>query len=214
MTLNEIAESIATGLGKPTDIMLIERLKFTIKYWRARLLKQEVDKGNDNDMFLHRFIAPLKLVDQSDNCSVIAGCDILRTVDRIPNPIRKRGVKSYAYVGSANWKVRFEHCSIEDLHIKLASKYRKNVIYYDLIDGYGYVLNNTKLEWLGFKGVIGNLDLLKKYQCELTSNNICYNDDMDFPLPEDLVQFVINGILSNELKIVAKDDKEVQIEEE
>ena len=209
MNINQIVDTIADGFDKSLDVMFKERLKFSVKYYRARFIKQEIDKGNYNDLFQHFITVPLTKVDIVDDCAIALGCDVLRSVNKIPQPIRNRGVKSFPFVGSVNGSVRFEQVHLENLRFKLKSKYRQGRIYYDYRNEYLYIYNNLKLEFAGIRGVFADLDALKGYQC---NNGVCYTDNDDFPLPIDMIQWVITGILSNELRVVSRDDKEVDID--
>ena len=209
MTLNQIVDSIADGFNRSLDIAFKERLKFVVKYWRARLIKQEIDKSNYNDLFYHTIIVPLQKVDIIDDCAIVAGCNVLRSVDKIPAPVRNKGVRSFAYVGSGTGNTRFEQVNLESLQIKLSSKYRKNTIFFDYRNDYLYIYNNLKLEFAAVRGVFADLDALKKFQCR---DGICYSDNEKFPLPEDMVALLVNGLLSSELRMIGKEDKEVDID--
>ena len=57
--------------------------------------------------------------------------------------------------------------------------------------------------------MFADLDTLKTYQC---NNGVCYTDNDTFPLPMDMIQFIIQGILSTELRVVGTEDKEVDID--
>jgi hypothetical protein len=211
MNINQIVDTIADGFDKSLDVMFKERLKFCVKYYRATFIKQEIDKGNYHDLFQHFIVVPLKKVDIVDDCAIEMGCDVLRSVNKIPQPVRNKGAKSFPFVGSVNGTVRFEQVSLENVRLKIASKYRQNRIYYDYRNEYLYVYNNLKLEFVGIKGVFADLDALREYQC---NDGACYTDYDTFPLPIDMIQRIITGLLTNELRIVSRDDKEVDIDVE
>lgn len=209
MTLNQIVDSLADSFSRSFDVAFKERLKFTVQYWRARLIKQEIDKGNYHDLFYHTIVLPLKNVDLIDNCSVTLDCPILRTTDKVPAPVRFRGVKSFAFVGSTTGKIKFEYSNLDMLDIKLEGKYRSKAIFYEYRNDYIYVFNNLKLKNIAIRGVFADLEKLKQYQC---NDDVCYTDDMPYPLPEDMIALLVNGLLSNEFRIMGKEDKEVDID--
>ena len=211
MTLNQIVDSIADSFNRSFDVMFKERIKFTVKYWRATLIKREIDKGNYHDLFFHTIVLPLSNVDIADNCLINVDCPALRTTNKVPTPVRYRGGRSFAFVGSPTGRIKFEYTNLDTLDIKLSGKFRDKATFYDYRNDYIYILNNVKYEYIAIRGVFSDLDKLKSYQC---NDGVCYTDDQEFPLPDDLVASMINGMLNNELKIFAKEDKEVDIDVE
>ena len=97
-TLNEISATICDALGKPFDGMLKQRVKFSIKYYRAMLIRRDAERNPMSKHNVQRMNVKLKKVDKADTCVVDIDCDVLRTEHKIPKPVRMNSDSPFKYV--------------------------------------------------------------------------------------------------------------------
>ncbi|SRR6266403_4478693 len=210
-TLNQIADTIIDRLNQPFNIMLKERKKFEVKYWRSMMIRQDVAKNGLSYEFLQSFVTNLTKIDKGDNCVIGIDCIILRTKTKIPKPVRLKDDVPFKYVGEIGGNNSFVYTELEELKYTNSNKYTYNVIRYNYTNGYVYIFNNTKLKYISLQGIFTNPESINS--CTSGGTTLCYNDDMEFPIADDMLQTIIDGIVNEELKAPV-DNKEVKIEQE
>lgn len=209
-SLNQIAHTICDRLNQPFNVMLHERKKFEVKYWRAELIRQDVNKNGLSYEFIQSFVTELVKVDKADNCVVGINCTILRTATKIPKPVRLKEDVPFKYVGEVGGNASYPYTELEELKYTLANKYTGKSIRYNYTNGYIYIFNNTKLKYLSLQGIFTNPELVN--DCVASGSTVCYNDDMEFPIADDMLRVIIDGLVNEELKTPVT-DLEVPIEE-
>lgn len=191
-SLNEIAERIAYAKNQPLNTMLRENLKFSIKYWRAMLIRRDIERNGLSDEFLQRIYIPLTKVDKADACNFAIGCDkILRTTNKVPKPIRVKSDVLFKYVGTADGKA-FTYIEYEELFYREFNRFTSRTIAYTYINEFLYFFNNNKLKQVMVQSPFSNPSEVN-IACEG-----CYNDDMTFPIADDMIEAIVRGILSGE----------------
>lgn len=209
MTLNQIADRITYALNEPLNTLLRENVKFSVKYWRAFLIRNDVAKNGGSDQFLQKTYFDLEKVDKADDCAIALGCTILRTVNKIPKPVRLKTDVALKFVGDA-FGTPFAYTEFEEYKYTLSNKFTSKEIKYCTINERIYVFNNTKLKKLAVQAIWADPDKVNK----ACSSDSCLTEDMEFPMGDDMAQAIINGILSQEFKIQNPLDEEVDIESE
>ena len=197
MTLRETAEYIAARLDKPNDFVLIQQLEYSIKIWRALLIRRDAEVNQESSLYLQGMEFDLIKVDQLDPCSAVVGCPVLRSKNRIPKPVRLKDGRLFKFVGEAGIGTRkkiFSYVEPENLEYTKHNKFTANVIRYSYYNGYVYVFNNLLYRKINIEFVFENPE-------EFISCCDCYSDDYEFPLPADMIQIIIQGILTNEFKL-------------
>jgi hypothetical protein len=208
LTLNEISERIAYALNEPLNYILKENIKFSVKYWRALLIRRDVATNGMSNSFLQRFYMDLIKVDKADACNFNLDCvTVLRTKNPIPTPVRLKSDSLFKFIGTVDGK-SFPEVEYEEIPYTCYNKFTNNSIRFSYINNYIYVFNNTKLKKLALQYIVEFPETINNFCTE----DSCYNDDMPFPCPADLVQQIINGILSSEFKILNPNDEEVKID--
>lgn len=205
-TLNEISERIAYALNKPLSFVLQENIKASVKYWRAMLIRRDVSANGLSDEFLQRIYVNLVKVDKADACNFQDGCQVLRTKVPIPKPLRLKNDVVFKFVGSENGKA-FTYTEYEEVPFTCYNKYTSKVLRYAYINGYIYVFNNLKLKKLAIQSIFADPSEIS------TVCDECYSDDKPYPIGEDMIQAIIQGILTGEFRLKPTDE-EVTIEEE
>lgn len=207
-TLNQIAENTAYKLKDPLNFELKENIKFTVKYWRALLIRRDVLRNGMSDEFLQRYYFDLVKVDKADACNFDLDCQILRSKFEIPKPIRLNNDILFKFVGSADGKP-WTYTEYEEIPYTAYNKFTSREIRYSWINRYFYVFGNNKLTKGAVQAPWADPSIINT-SCDSGS---CYSDDKEFPIAEDMLKDIINGMLTGEFKMLNKDD-EVSIEED
>lgn len=207
MTLNEIAYNILNlpHHGRLSDDYRpsIRQIKFIIKYWRASLIRRDIDK---NTLISSGYVQslgcqPLIIVDEVECCGYETGCKILRTQNKMPKPVRmKDGPAIWAYKADGVSKIdlitNYDSVPFQDYR-----KYKIEGITAEYRNDYIYVRGD-----LGLKVILPKFigeDPTSASQISTCSGSPCYTDNDDFPIPMDMVQQLTQAILAGEIKIVS-----------
>ena len=202
-SLNELAAEITHLLKQPTNYELAVRVKLAYKHWRATLLRQSIERYGVDIMYMQRYVAELIEVDSAATCLVDAGCTILRTKNRIPKPLRYPSDVPFSFVGTLDGEPFTLRDRTENLYAKHL-KWSNKVITYDYENDYVYVRGNTRFGYVALKYVAESPEDL----INVCDNEDCWDDDMEFPIPEDLIA-PIKQILFKEFGVVAPIKEEV-----
>lgn len=206
-SLNQIGERIAYALNDPLNYMLKENIKFSIRYWRAMLIRRDIAQNGLSDEFLQRIYLDLIKVDKADACNFNLDCvKVLRTKNKIPKPIRLKTDVLFKFLGSVDGKP-FTYTEYEEIPYTCYNKFTSKSIRYTYINEYIYVFNNTLLKKIAIQ-----TPFVDPYQANnICDDTTCFNDDSEFPCPEDMIQQIVSGILSGEFKMVNPPDEEVEV---
>ena len=201
MTNGEAISSVFSGAGRSSDDFPIRR-RFVyreLKFARAELIKQELNKGNLYDEFSSQTIDCLKLerVDASSCFKCETGIFILRSVDEIPDLIQCDSGSAITGLYMQNGAV-INPLSFDDWQFR---KERRN----KLPGTFGYALRNKRLFLLDYDDV-DEIDIIfsghfVSPEDVIRINNLkegCPKDaacqsiaDMDFSCPGHLERRVI-----------------------
>jgi hypothetical protein len=198
-TLNQIAESIAISYGKEFDEVYMDSLKFRIKIYRSKFIKDSLDKGTLNGIDLQAMTIKMKQIETFDDCVPNINCTFLRSVNKIPKPIRWNANSPFKFVGTADRYKIFVYTSPEFMNYMSSSQFTgKSTIYYSVINNYLVILNNSIIDFVTLEHYFNNPEEVVSF----CNNTECYNDDMEFPCPEDILMYIIRSIREEERNIV------------
>lgn len=206
-SLNAIAEHIAYELKDPLNVVLKENIKFSIKYWRALLIRRDIARNGLSDEFLQRFYFDLVPVDKADACNFNLDCQILRSKFEIPTPIRLNNDILFKFVGSVDGKP-WTYTEYEEVPYVAYNKFTSKEIRYTFVNRYFYIFGNNKLRKGAVQAPFSDPTLINT-SCTQDS---CYSDDSEFPIAADMLQQITQGILSTEFKIMNLKDNEVELD--
>lgn len=209
-SLNEIAYSYAESVGKSDDIALVRRIKFSIKYYRALFIRQDFEKNPLSRDLLQRYVDTLIKVDEADSDCVIVGCEILRTKNKIPKPVRLKGSLFYRIGAVPLNEPAWKEVDLGELKYQRYNKFTSKAVFWYYINDYIYVITDKKFKYISITGV--GLDPQKWYDKCLSSAN-CVSDDDEFPIPSDYLARILVGMRSSELALQIP-EKEVNVDEE
>lgn len=210
VTKNKIAFDIAMDLGRDTDLDFIEQLKFEIDVFRARLIRQDIERNASSREHLKAITLQAEPVDVADSCYVDIGCDIYRTSVKVPLPLRQKGVSAFRYVGPVRIAlntpiplVPFTYIEPESImFLKYDKRINKNYPLYTYVNGYLYFYHFT-----GTRVLIEDpfTDPMSAVLMDLCASSVsCYNDDEPYPLAADLVPILKRMILEEKFNVVAR----------
>lgn len=210
MTKAEIIYNIRNltsgGITSDDTKLSDEQWSYIIDYYRARLIKQDLEKGRTNISIYEQSLGkvPLILADVNECCG--EGC-ALRTEFKIPTPL-VTGDDMILFVGltdntpimldkkgSINWS----------LHNKYTGKDSR--WYYD--NGYIYIVNppTKMLSEIVIRGPFESpYDALKFRTCDCPANELSCSDfdpyNTEYPLPLHQVDVIVKMIAQTELRLL------------
>ena len=198
ISLNEIVSILASRVGKPFSIPLQEELKKIINYKRANYFQQIIEKNPGQRIFFtQQFVTKLEKVNnENDICGFTTStkCPLLRTECEIPKPLRN-SFTLFDFVGYANFTEGFALTNPEFLSTIKYNKYTGKTEKYYYINNRIYVYNNLSIRYVGVRGIFEDPNQVNSC-CE----DPCYNDDMPFPAPQDIINAIIRDTLQVELR--------------
>lgn len=206
--LQGIVETIADGLGKSSDVAFKERIKFSVKYWRAFLIKRDLERNAVDRQLFQTICLPLEYGATDVCCLVTTGCKGLKTISKLPKTVRTKGPFMFSSITTPKYK---EIYPLDRVHwSKLPfSRYAKLNLHYDLINGYLYIRNAVNLKYVLISAIWEDPEELP--QCHSDEGGIdCYANG-DFPIPSDMVTTIIEGIIKSDLRLINPSDQTVEI---
>lgn len=213
VSLNNIVQMLADRVGQPFSIPLQRELKLIVNYKRADWIQKIIDKHPEQrKYFLKHFTVELEEVDRAE-CPVNVDCTVLKTIQPIPLPIRT-SYGLFDYVGDPDKLDGYTYTTPDQLTwiLNYGSKYTKDRPKYFYSNGFIYVYNEDSLEYLGVGGIWPDQQQLNVFKCE---DVLCYTDDDQYDIPDDILNTMIQDILKNELKILlATEQAEVTVDEQ
>lgn len=209
-TLRQVATQVAYDLNRPYDNILIKRLSDLILQEAAKFLRQSIERNGADKSLVLTYIETLTVKDISVNTSIIdANQNLLRTTNKIYNPIRTKGDSPFLYVGSIDFSKPIKY---SPSNARLFDKYLPNVgctPSYDYINQYLYFYNLQKMKYIAIRALFENpLDVFDSLLSGDTSDttNFCVEDHA-LPIPMDILNDIKKSLLAGELKVTDDKDK-------
>lgn len=194
--MNQLAAKIANLINKPFDHEIRERVKDSYKFALARELHRRIEKYGLKDQYIHSFEAPLTQVDGARSCSSQVGCIILRTVNKIPGVIDYISDSPFVSVESLTGYA-YPYRKLAEIRGAKYTKFVGKSLGYFLENGYIYILNATRMDQIKVSAVFADIEEVLQY-CDSS----CYSDDMQYPIPADLLTDITTEILRNEFGVI------------
>lgn len=191
-TAEEIVYSLVGLVGENTNEELINLLYTSVYNWRAKLIRQNLQKYGNRTLFEDTIVVPLELASLSADCSIEL-CNYMRTTVKIPQPVLMEGVQPYK-VATTNLGTYMDYIKPEHLLWKKYSKWTSKDLVYTYINGYIYEIGNNFLEKLSITAIWDRPDLLEDYECESCNptNKV---------IPANMAADIITAISQNEIRL-------------
>jgi len=207
-TLNSISENIAFTLGEQFNVTLKESIKDSIIDYRAMFIRQDLERNTMSYTdYLQSFCIELEKVNKSECSLVNVNEEVLKSKQKVPKPLRLKnnGRSNFKYVGSVTRSDILTFATAQELQYMEHLSFQDNVIYYTIINGYLYVLNNLKLCKLLIEAIIAD-----PRQIENCDTPDIFPDDIEFPIPEDMLVSIKQTIIKSYPQYI-KDGQTVNI---
>jgi|TARA_R100000030_G_scaffold86824_1_gene70326 hypothetical protein len=206
MTLNEIAYNILNlvrgGRSNNNEHISLDQIKFNIKYYRAMLIRRDFARNGIITRHLEQDLGCLELekVDASKCCNLPTHCAVYKTIKKIPKTVRFNFRDSITHVSDVTGLGTIPMVENHTVQWLPYDKYVKERMKAYMIEDYLYVYNADGLKFINVRGVFEDPSDLALYDCD---GSDCYSDDIDFPIPMDMLQTITQGIMSGELMMLA-----------
>jgi hypothetical protein len=211
MLLSEIVYNIknlmAGGLESDDSNVSDTQIAFMIGYYRAKLLKQDQEKGRFNIELYTQNLGKVSLI-QSDKdcCESVCG---LRTEKKIPKPLETHTGLNISYVGLSDGRPFtkiYSSTSFWSRGRKFTSKEPK--WYYE--NGFIYILDppTLMLDEIYIRGVFEDPYVAEHFKvCECPANNLDCSSvfetmDFEYSLPLHHVDTIVKLVAETELRIL------------
>lgn len=218
MTPNEITTLLAMSLGKELDIPFKKALYERVKYWRATLIKQSLDRNPKNKhFFLQTIYLPLEKVDTLQAINTRLSQFQAVTTIEVPIPIRVSDF-IFDYVGGVDGVSPWGFADTGTLNYLRAGKYASLFNFQNYINRRFYIVEYPDLEYIRIGGIFNSPEEALIYETIPPQPN--YNWwDADIPMSGDIEQRVIQCILATDYAKAPQekdktDDHQVQVNQE
>ena len=205
MTLNEIAYNILNivrgGRSNSDDHLSLSQIKFNIKYYRAMMIRRDMARNNFMSRHIEQDLGCLKLirVNASKCCDFDIDCEVYRTEKKIPRTVRANFKDMITYVGGVDGVNTIPVIQSDYVKFIPYDKYTKNQRKAFFIEDYLYIYNPDGLELINVRGVFEDPEEVAKFDCDGTD---CYDDNMPFPMPADMIQAITTALMSGEMMML------------
>lgn len=191
MTPNEITTVLAAGMDKtfdtPFKMMLMER----VDMWRARLIKNTLDKTPADRKFFRSTIYLSTTETKVAPCTLpVTLCDVYVT-SKVVRPLRANSIL-FDYVGGINGMNPFSESSPGNIYYKNKGKYSKDTVSFLYSDEKIYVF--TKVPMIRVDFIAEDPSLLQDYQCTPTADYNCDFWNSEYPCPLEILQLIFQSI--------------------
>lgn len=207
-SLNEIIYNIRNskrgGILSDDDKISDRQLAFIIGTYRARLIKQDLDKGKRpsyaNKQTLS--VVPVDLQDKSTDCEIPVGCYLLRSVNKLPTPIDLNNGVALFFIGTVDGEESFQFQSESrtrwDRYATYTGKLRKAF----LRDGYLFIVNDTVTEEIRVEGIFEQPEQAAAYFKSCGGTETCFTYDSPYPIEESMLPIINEMIFKNEMNLL------------
>jgi len=204
-TLKIIATQVCDALDRPFDGMFLARVKDLIMQEASMFIRRSIEKdGIDTETVMY-FDIPLTKIDKYENTSFTSGEFILRSVSKIPKPIRYKSDVPFVFVGTLDKKISFTYCNGANVEYDKLLPLVGTRITYDYTNEYIRIYNNTKLELIRIGYPVANMR-----DAIMILNNVSQEDAdnlYELPIPYDIINQIKTSIIKNELSVTDDKDK-------
>jgi len=211
-TFNELALLIAEPLKRTLDVSFREQLKERIRYWRARLVKNSLDKKpTDRKFFTQTITIPMEEVEAAQ-CGIDLNCKVMRSTVDIPQPIRANSIL-FDFVGSVEGSNPFKMLKKWEMYYALKDKYAPKVTIYATWENKRIIIpHNPLTTYITIDYIAEDPEAAAAINCASTSEN-CSFDDEEYPIPGDIAQLIVQSILDIDFRRKETKDEEVKVGE-
>lgn len=206
MTLNEIAYNVLNlvrgGRSSNNDYISLDQIKFNIRYYRAMLIRRDFARNGMITRHLEQDLGCLNLikVDASKCCNLPIECAVYRTERALPRTVRFNFRDAITHVSDVTGTGTIPLVESHTVQWLPYDKYTKDKYKAYMIEDFMYIYNAEGLGFINVRGVFENPEDVSSFDCD---GSECYDDNMDYPLPLDMVETITKGIMAGELVLLS-----------
>lgn len=205
-SLNEIVSSLAARVNKQHDSGFMEELKHIVNYKRKKAIHVWIVRMNVKNFLFQTYMVGTERVSATECEAFPTNCYIVRTKCKVPNPFRSSSIKMphelFDYVGDQSGYLAYTYIDREYLPLLRHKQYTSSAKKWFYSDGYIYIVNekNATPPPVMIRGVFE--DALSDKNCDAcdTSGNTCEADDLPYAVPPELLDDIVQSIISVELR--------------
>lgn len=213
VTLNkliyDIKNIIRGGITSDDDLLDDRQVEFWIHNTRAKLIREDLNKGRTISDNITQRIACLDIekVDASMACGVEAGCTAYRSTRKIPKPVETATEDLLLEVRPIDVGSRpFHLVPVERIPYIGFSPFKgiNGGIKASLVEGYIFIFVPTQdrvIKKIAIKQVAADPTELAQF-CDC-SGAPCYTDDSEYPISEHMIEPLKQLIFNTDIKILA-----------
>jgi len=197
-SLNDISYHILNNVrgnrSKDFPELSIDQIKTAVKYYRALFIRRDQERNFNR---YRMFEQDLELVnvsqhDTAESNNVNSNVLIMRTDKRIPSPIRMKEWEGITHVSDID--KTDQQIPVIDAHRDYWNQFAKYTsnnreAYYR--NGYLYIRNENVINQINIRGVFEDPEEVYRFKGQ--------DEAKPFPIPEDMVQRIVQGLLNGEL---------------
>lgn len=200
------------GIQTDTNDLSDAQILFNIDYYRAKLLKQQLDAKQIIGNSYYQDLGMLELIKSNEiesnlSCRFpihIEKC-ILRTKKEIPNLFEHNGEYLINYLGTHDFSNAYTETTYNKLIWDLKSKYTSNTPKYFYLDKYIYVYNtNTNLKYIRTIGIFENSLETELFKNENNKSKVNISNiyDFDYPINSSMIDTINKLIIDSEYRLL------------
>ena len=214
ITLNEIAYSVAETVGKPYDEAFLNRVRSGIHYYRSLLIKRDIDRnpGFIPPQFVQRLsCVEMQSVDIAQCPDVVIGCNVCRTVNKVPTLVRLADRLAITFVGTIDLQKNYSLIELDRVPYQRHGLYTGSLPYAFFLDDYLYLVNACPKS-ITIAGIFEDpTSLVSFVTCDGAQ---AFTFDDPYPIPRDMVQQLIQSMLAGEFGMQQNSNhKEVSVDD-
>ena len=220
-TLNQCANRIASIINQPYNHELKERIKDMVKGMFANRIRQSVEKHGIDNILKLSFIAPVEELNYEDifptEYRISNKIKLLGTKYKVPTPVRLHSDAPFTFVGNTIGQPYLYESSLTSAIIRVSGRATSlptgSLHFWFILNGRIIIINkndsendestirdNRPINEVLITGIFENPEEVLSY---FTNND---GQDIELPLPNDMIEDIIHTILKVEFNIYPKDE--------
>lgn len=203
-TFNELKYDILNiksgGVSSDDDLLSLRQIGFWVINTRALLIRQDLEKKRSISENIVQSLGcvPVAWVDSSECCGLSTNCKILRTIDKIPQPVEIGMRDLITRVGPVDISKPGYSLIPYNRSPFVSTRYNIPDAFYH--DGYVYVLNAPFVEYINIQGVFEDPTEVAAFKnCD---GSPCYSDDDSFPISAHMIEAMKQMIIQVNIKTI------------
>ena len=197
---------VAGGIQSDDQDLSNKQLLFIVDYYRAKLLRQDQDRGRFNSDLWTQNLGKVSLIKADKNeCCNIDSC-VLRTSLKVPSPLETHQRINITFVGTVGG-LPFQRFALNAINWKPFDKWtgKEPAWYYQ--NGYIYIVNppTDMLSYINIQGIFERPDEAVRFRtcdCNLNEEKCFETLDFEYPFPQHYVDTLVKLIYQTELKLL------------